>query len=157
MRKYLIFWNRCKKCGYEFETLSDPSDYSIRLLLSVKTQKPAIVMCDIDPAFKEIYKMVEEYFLPKGYPSIQIAEIFDEIFGKICDLAPDGSSYDMSGRRRCIKCKSDNIDYGPTEPPVYREEVLPKVSHTSWDNYTYNEKAVLVEQLIKGEKIRIGH
>lgn len=152
MSKYLLFYNKCKKCDYEFETLSDPGNYVSRLLLSRKTYEPAIVMCDLDPAFKEVYKIVEEYLLPKGYSSIKIAEIFDGVFGKVCDTAADGSSYDMSGRRRCLKCESDEIAYGPTDPPVYREEVLPEVTHKIWDNFNANEKRQLIEQLINKKR-----
>lgn len=154
MNKYLILLNKCKKCGVVFETLSDPGDYSTRLLLSEKTYQAAIVLCDKDPAFKEVYKIVKKYLVKKVSTAIEAAEMFDDVFGRICDKAPDGSNYNMTGKRKCPKCQSIDIEYGPTDPPVYRAEQLREVTHMGWDRLSIYEKEVIVKGTI--EKIEKG-
>jgi predicted Zn-ribbon and HTH transcriptional regulator len=147
--KFLIFWNKCKKCGFSFETLSDPGLYSFRLLLSEKAQCPAIVKCDDDPAFSEVYEIVERLLKNKGFKAIQIANIFDKIFGYICDRAPNGSRYNMTGEKNCPHCGSDDIDFGPYDPEVYREENPPEITHVQWDKLDRRSKEKEIELRIK--------
>jgi hypothetical protein len=147
--KFLIFWNKCNKCGFSFETLSDPGLYSFRLLLSEKEQHPAIVKCDDDPAFSEVYLIVDRLLKNKGYKTIQIANIFDKIFGGICDRAPDGSRYNMTGEKNCPNCSSKDIDFGPFDPEVYREESPPEITHNQWDILDDRNKEKEIERRIK--------
>ncbi len=147
--KFLIFWNKCKKCGFTFETLSDPGLYSFRLLLSEKKQQPAIVKCDDDKAFSEVYQIVKRLLKPKGYNDIRIANRFDQIFGDICDLAPDGSRYNMTGEKNCPTCGSNDIDFGPYDPEVYREENPPEITHDQWDILDDHSKEKEIERHIK--------
>ncbi len=147
--KFLIFWNKCKKCDFTFDTLSDPGLYSFRLLLSEKKQQPAIVQCDDDNAFSEVYQVVKRLLKPKGYNEIKIADRFDRIFGDICDLAPDGSRYNMTGKKTCPNCGSNDFDFGPYDPEVYREENPPEITHDQWDILDDHSKEKEIERRIR--------
>lgn len=146
--KFLLFWNKCKKCGERFDTLSDPGLYSSRLLLSEKEHQPAIVKCDEDPAFTEIYQILTKILKPKGFTTIHIANLFDQVFGDVCDPAPDGSRYNMSGKRKCPRCASDDIDFGPYDPEIYTEESPPEATHKHWDLLKDSEKHREIERLL---------
>jgi hypothetical protein len=149
MRKYRMFWNRCNDCGHEFETVGGRDDYETRLLLSKDQHLPALIWCDTDPVFREVYTIVETFLHTQGLSLPIIVRVFNEIFGEICDKALDGSPYDMSGKRWCPNCHSSSISYGPTEPPVFKELDLPAVSHKHWDKLSHDEKTTLIIQLIK--------
>ena len=146
--KLRLFWNKCKNCGARFDTLSDPGVYSFRLLLSEKEHRPALVKCDDDPAFSEIYQIVTQLLKPKGLTALQVATRFDEIFGYICDLAPDGSHYNMSGKKNCPKCSSEDIDFGPYDPEIYTEDFPIEVTHRNWDLLNESDKRIEIERLL---------
>ena len=148
MMRFLIFWNKCKNCDHAFNTLSDPGRYDLRLLLSEKTHQPAIVKVDADPAFSECYRIVQEYFKPKGYTALKTAKSFNAVFGKICERAPDGSIYNMTGKPRCQNCGSYDMSFGPYEPAVYEDHDPPEVSHKIWDNMHREEKEKLIKDLL---------
>ncbi len=147
--KFSIFWNKCNECGFSFETLSDPGLYSFRLLLSEKEHRPAIIKCDNDPAFSEVYEIVERLLKNKGYKTIQRAGIFNKVFGYICDRAPDGSRYNMSGERKCPNCGSVDVSHGPYNPAVYQEENPPDVTHDQWDILDDHSKEKEIERRIR--------
>ena len=136
-------------CGFEIETISGKNDYVSRLLLSERTFQPAIVMCDEDKSFQDVYSMVKSAVKSLNLTPIQIANIFDNIYTEVCDLAPDGSKYNMSGDWNCPKCGSRPLHYGPTNPPKYVEANPPAVTHSRWDSLNEEEKLKLIRQLIK--------
>jgi len=145
--KFLLFWVRCRSCGYEYQTLSDPGDGRYRLLLSSRTGRPALVDTLEDPAFSEVYRFVEEV-LPARLSTAQKSEIFDQVFGLICDPDCDGSHYDMSGKRRCTRCGSTLVDFGPTNPPQYSEVIPQLVTHKHWDTLTEQRKQKEILKLV---------
>ncbi len=146
--RLLVFWNRCRMCGHEFRTVSDSANGGFRVLLSTQSHLPALVDCSNDPAFTEVSRLVAEE-LPPATPLARQLDVFDYAFGKICDLAPDGSNYEMTGTTRCLRCGSDAVSFGPTEPAEYSTEELPRVTHTRWDNLMPDQKRKTISQLIQ--------
>lgn len=145
----LLFKGICEACGARFEFVSDSVD-GFRLLRSKNNLLPAKVLYFEDIVFDEVYSLVKQRYQNSGLTELEIAKRFDCVFGKICDLAPDGSVYDMSGKVYCPKCHSDNTDYGPTSPPKYvDEEEIPNVTHRQWDALDPEQKKLTVENLLK--------
>jgi hypothetical protein len=152
MRRFLVFFYACNRCRHTFQTLSDPGDEGIRLLFSEKTNIPACVSCDFDPAFPEVQELLRTVLGPKELSTIQFARLFDSLFGDICDLAPDGSKFNMTGKRKCPQCGSNDLSFGPSVPPVYEETDIPSVRHTKWDASDLNEKRNWISSLLKRER-----
>lgn len=146
MKKLLMFWNKCSTCGESFTTPSDPNDYSVRILLSRATHSPAWVDCD-SRFFKEVSQIVDEV-LTESTPVTKRAEAFDNVFGDICDLADDGTCYDMSGKRFCPLCGSEVRAYGPATPPRYLLTSPTQVSHKKWDSLSACQKKKWIAALM---------
>jgi len=137
--RFLLFWARCRSCGHEWKTLSDPGDGRYRILLGGANNSVGYVDTIEDSAFSEVYRLVEQALGPDT-PLADRLDAFDGVFGLICDMNPDGSHFDMSGKRRCIRCGSTSVDFGPTEPPEYAELIPVQVTHERWDNLTEKQK-----------------
>lgn len=135
-------------CGFKIETISGRNDYVSRLLLSERTFQPAIVMCDEDQSFQEVYSMVKRTVKTLNLTATQIVKIFNNIYTEICDLAPDGSKYNMSGDWRCPNCNSV-LHYGPTNPPKYVEADPVTITHMEWDGLSSDERMKLIRKLVK--------
>lgn len=150
MDRIEIFWGKCKKCNAKFEVYADGAlDYGSRLLESYKNHQLAKAVHGLDPAFEEISGLVRDFLRPLGFSEIQMTRKFDEVFGKICDPAPDGSFYDMSGKVTCLVCQSDSVSWGPSDPPIFRDIELPHVTHKKWDALNLEQKRKTVEELLK--------
>ncbi len=146
--KLEVFWAKCRDCETNFEVFAGTQLYGTRILRSKNTCKHAVVVCDSDPAFDEVSELVRGLLKYKNIPPYKKGEMFDQIFGKICDPAPDGSSYDMSGRIWCPKCHKSNVSYGPNEPPQSREVDLDEVTHKKWNSLQPNQKVQRIKELL---------
>jgi hypothetical protein len=144
-----LFWCKCRQCGREFDSLTDVSWDEIRLLLSKKDRLPAIVICNEDPVFEEIWQIVKDVLYPQELFDSELATRFNQVFGELCDLAPDGSLYDMSGKFLCLNCGSSSVDYGPTDPPLFKEVDAPVVTHRHWDRLVMDQKVARIKSLLE--------
>lgn len=151
----LKFWAECFKCGNSYEIVDDAALDGMRLGHSEKTLIPAVINWMEDTMFDEAWDIVKAQLLPKGLSEMDAAIIFDKIFGRICDPSPDGSSYNFTGDYPCPKCHCPQINYGPTDPPVYKDIELLKVLHFKWDKLNKIDKISLVKRLLDDlEKIK---
>ena len=141
-----MFVAKCTKCGNTFEFPSDVTLHGMRLLLSKKAHLPAVVICDEDQAFNDIWLLVKKCLYNRELLDSQVAREFNKVFGELCDLAPDNSQYDMSGKVYCSTCGSE-CDYAPTDSPVFTELNVEHVSHRSWDNLTEAQKLASIKGL----------
>ncbi|NOZ13819.1 MAG: hypothetical protein GXO69_09280 [Acidobacteria bacterium] len=149
MSKYLLFRGECETCGFKTEMLSNRNDDVTRLLLSERTFKPALFYYDEDPMYDEVSALVKKIVVGLELDEMQKVDIFFEIFGSLCDLAPDGSEYRISEIFRCPKCESCDFGCDPTEPPKYAEAEPPKVKHEYWDSLSNDERRMLVVNRIQ--------
>ena len=150
--KRLIFWAKCFECGVSYEIVNGTALDGMRLGLSEETLIPAVINWMKDAMFDEAWGIVKEQLLPKGLSEMDAAIIFDEIIGIICDPSPDGSNYNFTGKHPCPKCHCPQIHYGPTtDPPIFRDVELLKVTHFKWDNLSMEEKSNLIKKLLNGE------
>jgi hypothetical protein len=102
-----------------------------------------------DTMFDEAWDIVKMQLLPQGLSEMDAAIIYDKILGKICDPSPDESNYNFTGDYPCPKCHCPQMHYGPTtDPPIFRDVELLKVTHFKWDKLSRNEKINLVQQLL---------
>ncbi len=143
-----VFWAKCLKCKASFEFIADDAD-GMRILRSRKELIPAKVSWLNDTVFDEVGDIVEEYYIKSNLDPIEIARKFSHVFGRICDKAPDGSQYDMTGFLICPLCSNTFIDYGPFDPPKFiKEDEVPDVTHGKWDGMTDKEKRKTVYEIL---------
>lgn len=148
IEKYSMLWGKCRSCGAEFEMIGESVLEDGLILLSEKTLYPAQIKWNKDPFFYEVGKIVDEIAKHKGYSPGKLGDVFQKIFGQLCDLAPDGSQYNMTEVTHCPYCASNQVDWGPFEPPIVKELEIEDVPHTIWDELTKEEKVAKVKHLL---------
>ena len=151
--KKLLFNGHCGKCNNHFEFICDDNGPPAggRILLSRKSLQPAVIYYFEDPVFDEVAGIVDDLLTGQGLSEHKVATRFDDIFGEICDPAPDSSSYFLGGDIPCPACANKVTSYGPTTPLKYCEVEIPKVTHKEWDNLTVAEKRRRVKALLEGK------
>lgn len=128
MKRYLVFWCECEVCSEQYEFLGTYD--GTRQLRSFKNMMDAVEVSWSNPVFDEIGNLVDKHLAMKNAKK-SASDIFDVVFGNLCDPIASGVYYDMTGTLWCPNCGSkDASRYGPTEPPRYWEGELPEVKHT---------------------------
>ena|SRR5882724_8497991 len=141
-----FFWCESSQCQTTFQTLGQAAclDNTGQLLLSRKSHLPALIKIDDDSACKTVWEIVQKVLYPEEVFESEVATRFGRVFGQICDLAPDRSAYDMSGRRYCPNSGSSNMRYGPTDPPI--------ITHKKWAAMSPGQQLTEVKPLLETYK-----
>jgi hypothetical protein len=139
----------CIGCQKQFKVPRLPVNPYGEFLLTSETGDVTYLNADIKE-FSEISELVDENKRIKKMSDDKRADIFSEIYGYICDLAPDDSRYDMFGLPLCPYCHSSkNLEWEPSYPPEYVYEEVKALPHHRWNQLTENEKKELIDNEIK--------
>lgn len=144
-----LFWCECDHCGLRFDKHVGPERYMAVVLISQGSCSAAKLMPREDPMFDEVGALVNELLSGKVKSDVDRAEHFDFIFGELCDLAPDGTPYDISGRVWCPRCHRRAALGGPHDPPMFATVELPDVPHTHWDGLSPERRRERVRELLE--------
>ena len=142
---------RCKICGQknEFYYLSDFS-YGERLALYSSGEKYAYINLLSDSAYKEVCELIEEYLAGNKVviSDMEFGNIFDYVFGDICDCI-DGDNIDLDlDKKKCSKCHKDEFEEVLLEPEEIVTIDIPQIQHSHWDKLAKEDKKKSVEKII---------
>jgi hypothetical protein len=148
--KKLLFEGYCSSCDNHIEFISDDGPPARgRVLLSIKSLQPAVIYYYEDPVYDEVASIVDDLLKDRRMSQLEVAKKFNQVFGEICDLAPDSSKYSMSGKHYCPSCGSKLTSWGPSDPPRSCEVEIPRVTHTKWDTLDQDQKRRWIQELLK--------
>jgi hypothetical protein len=140
----------CRDCQKYFKVSELPGDPYGEFLLRSETDQVAYLDSYAKEEFSEIGKLVDHNKRAKIFDEGLRAEVFRQIYGDMCDRAPDGSRYDIYGLPLCPHCHSNkNLSWIPTDPPEYVYEEMKELTHHRWNQLTKNEKKELIDNAIK--------
>lgn len=150
MEKYEVYRLSCKKCLHQWDEIANSTTEDRFVFTSRKNYLPSVVMFK-DIFFKEISLIVDDVLKKRRLKNTEIAKIFHEVLGGISDPAPDGTQYSMMTDYICPKCGSNQIGYGPKNPPEFMILDLPTIPHTHWNSLDSNAKRELIIQILQGK------
>jgi hypothetical protein len=146
----LLFEGYCSRCNHRFDFICDDGPPGGgRVLLSTKSMQPAVIYYCDDPVFEEVASIVDDLLKDRGMSQLEVAKKFDQIFGEICDMAPDSSKYSMSCNPYCPLCGSRLTSWGPSDPPRSCKVEIPRVTHIKWDTLEPQQKREWIQILLR--------
>jgi DNA-directed RNA polymerase subunit RPC12/RpoP len=139
----------CANCGREFSAPGVPEfSYGMFVMRSEKSDYAAFLHAIGDSAFLEIQQMISEYTEIVRLKDREKAKLMHEIFGLICDEAPDGSKLLMDAAPICPSCGSREMKSWKQVHPA-QIWPLPTVEHKKWDSKSHAEKLAAIDKAIK--------
>ena len=147
-----LFWCECNSCGHRFDVQVGPERYEAVVLRSQGSNSPAKLIPREDPMFIEVGNLVRDLLSATVKGAIDRSRYFDFIFGELCDPAPDGTPYDITGRVWCPRCHRRAALGGPHDPPNFATEEIPDVLHTHWDGLSPLQRRERVRELLEEKK-----
>ena len=147
-----VLYIKCNNCGKEYNdyTLGDFS-YGYRLFRTNENQLYLYSFLIDDIAFNEIKDLVRKLLKDKGLEdSIKIADIFNEIFGEICDPISN-DKIDATGKsyfKTCKYCKSHDIKQTKNNPLKSIRISVPIIQYTQWNKLSQDQKIEMVKKEI---------
>jgi hypothetical protein len=147
--KLQLYRYTCRDCQKYFKVPELPVDPYGEFLLTSETGDVAYLNADVKE-FSEISELVDQNKRVKKMDEDKRADIFHEIYVYICDLALDGSRYDMLRLPLCPYCHSNkNLSWMPTYPAEYVYEEVKALPHHRWNQLTEDEKKELIDNEIR--------
>ncbi|CAN5273902.1 hypothetical protein BH10PSE19_BH10PSE19_09640 [soil metagenome] len=147
--KLQLYTYKCKNCDNTFEAAELPGEPYGEFLLRSNDDVTYLMALDSNE-FKEFFQILESLPQLKGLDRMEYAKIMHKIFGVACDLALDGTMYQITNSPRCPHCKSHNMaSWMPSNPPALVDEEVKMVTYKHWDKLSYDEKKELINNALK--------
>lgn len=145
MDKYEVYKLHCDKCNNEWDEIANSTTEDRFVFTSRKKYLPAMLMFRA-LFFNEVWSLIKENTKKSGMSKNDVAGKFHKILGLISDPAADGTHYSMMTDYICPKCGSNDVDFGPKNPPEARMEDLPELAHKHWDSLDEKQKKKLIQK-----------
>ena len=145
--KSLLYTYKCKKCGTAFKA---PTSDSYGEFVMRSEHGELVYLSAIESeVYLAVGKMIDDNPKLKSLDEMDRATILQEIFGIACDLASDGTRYQITNPPICPNCQSNKMaSWTPTYPPELVNEPVKSATHVSWNKLTDKEKNVLVDNAV---------
>jgi len=142
-----LYIYKCKKCGVAFK-VPDSDTYGEFLMTSEHGE--LVYLCAIkSDVYLAVGDMIDANPKLKNLDEMDRATILQEIFGIACDLASDGTRYQINNPPICPNCQSNKMtSWTPTYPPEFVDEPVKSATYVSWNKLTDEERSSLVDDAI---------
>ena len=145
--KSLLYIYKCKKCGTAFKAPTSDS-YGEFVMRSEHGELVYLFAIKSD-VYLAVGKMIDDNPKVKSLDEMDRATILQEIFGIACDLASDGTRYQITNPPICPNCQSNKMaSWTSTYPSEFVDEPVKSVTHLSWNKLTDEEKNELVNEAV---------
>jgi hypothetical protein len=134
MKSYPAFRAWCDVCGSEYRVPSSIQDSAEFVMRSASLLHHVVVDVTNDDVLKRIFEFVRTS--PK-FSSLMLSDkvtVARNIFGSICDPAPDATHYSFHFPESCPHCGSKGFHFGPVASPKPLLLDLLHVKHVHWDS-----------------------
>lgn len=146
----ILFRYHCGSCDFTFKVPELSEAYGEFIMRSNKTDDSVYLNSFDDMVFDEVANLFKTNEVVKNTHKLDDADFFQSIFSISCDLASDGSQYQIGLMPVCPNCGSRNmISWGPTNPPEFLAEEMKTVKHECWNKLTDEEKRNLLNEAVK--------
>ncbi len=119
-------------------------------LMRSETGNVAYLSSFKDPVFKEVKDFFEKNEKLCDMNKMAKVKIFHNIFGVVCDPAPDNTEYQIGRDPICPKCHmNNNLSWHYSNPPEIIDVQVNSVTHDSWNKLTEMKKNVILNNAIR--------
>lgn len=147
--KLQLYTYKCGNCHSSFRVPELPGEPYGEFLLRSNDDVAYLMALD-SKEFKEFSQILESLPQLKGIDRVGYAKIMHKIFGVACDLALDGTMYQITNSPRCPHCMSHDISsWLPSNPPELVDVEVKMVTHKHWNKLSYVEKEELINNALK--------
>lgn len=140
---------KCENCNYEFKINQLPGQSYGEFLMRSETGKKAFLSAINDLVFDEVSAIVESNSLLKKYNEDDRITIFQNVFRAACDLAEDGSQYEIYPKHTCPDCHSQNLSYEEKYPLELVDEIFGPITHSYWNSLDAEHKEKIIHTEIE--------
>lgn len=149
-KQLILYHYRCGCCDFTFKVPELPEVYGEFIMRSNKANDSVYLNSFNDKVFDEVEYLFKTNEMVKNTDRLNDPDFFQSIFSISCDLASDGSQYQIGLMPVCPNCDSrDMASWGPTNPPEFLAEDIKSVKHEYWNKLTDEEKRDLLNEAIK--------
>jgi hypothetical protein len=144
MTVYAFRWT-CAECRHAFTAPGLPDmSYGQFLLTSTKEGLTGYCNALADRVFYEVSFMARRRPTTATFSESECADLVQTMFNAACDLAPDGSPYNIHGGPKCPKCGARRWASCDDRSRQPWPEPLPDVTHDLWNSLTLRQKCALL-------------
>ena len=139
----------CGNCGNTFDA-PDAQEYGVFILRSKGTGEPAVLHALNDPVYEEVDRLLRSLGAYGGTDELGQAETLQRAFGVACDLAGDGTCYEIGAMPSCPVCQARVMaSWEPTGKPLPPSSSLQVVTHNRWALLAEGDKLGLILRSLK--------
>jgi hypothetical protein len=140
----VIYKYTCARCGSTFDVPS-PIGYGDFMMRSKGTGAPVTLAAIDDPVFAEVDQLLGSLNAYRGAAERAQADILHRAFSVACDVADDGTEYEIDAKPSCPVCHSREMaSWSPTGDLWPESRPVPAVTHHAWERLTEAEKLALL-------------
>ncbi len=141
---------RCGCCEFVFKSPELTETYGVFIMHSNKVDDSVYLHSFDDKVFNEVDNLFKENEIIKNTNRLNDSDFFQSVFSISCDLAKDGSQYQIDAFPGCPSCGSRNMaSWSRTTPTEFvAKDILP-VKHECWNKLTGEEKKYLFNEAVK--------
>ena len=148
--KQMLYNFRCDSCGSRFKAPEITEVYGGFIMRSNHINDSVYLNSLDDKVFDEMETLFKSNEIVKNNGRLNDTDLFQSLFSISCDLASDGSQYQIGLFPICPNCGSRNMaSWGRTHPLELTEEDMEPVKHENWNKLTDMEKRNLFNEAIK--------
>ena len=140
----------CTACSETFKARNLPKNHYAEFLMRTKTGKIAYLFAIDDEIFSSLKSKFENMPTLKKIDISTRVAVLHQIFGITCDLASDGTGYNIGAKPVCPNCGStDMYSWEPIYPAEIFEIDVPHVTHERWNKLSNIEKQSQIKEAIE--------
>lgn len=147
--KPLLYNHHCENCDKTFKAPELPERYGEFILHSNDINDSVYLNAFEDQVFNEVKELYKKNENVKKKNKLSDTKLFQSIFSISCDLAADGSQYQIGFIEICPNCSSGSItSWSPTDPPEFLSEDIKSVTHNLWNKLSEEKKVDLINKSV---------
>jgi hypothetical protein len=144
-----LFRYGCPECGDSFELPEVPDgSYGVFLMRSEGGHTISLNAVET-PEYLEVGDLLKAHPKLTVLDDFRIADLLQKLFGIACDLAPDGTQYQINRDPICPVCGSKaGKSWESVEPPQYVRDELSRATHRLWNGLSAQGKQLVVDSAV---------
>ncbi|MFD0896051.1 hypothetical protein KBB96_09905 [Luteolibacter ambystomatis] len=144
----VIYEYTCASCGTEFKASGVPEMSYGEFVLRTKSGEESYLEAIGNPAFNEVWKLVESHPSLAHTDPNRLGEITQKIFGPVCDLSPTGQIFHVGIPPACPICSSHKMASWRESRPLQLSPI-PSATQNRWESLDESKKAAVIDEAIR--------
>jgi len=143
----MVRWNtRCLSTGHQSVTYGPAG--GMGGYGSWLGRTPAGEICEIDLFADPLFEQVNSIVKSLRASDETVDEATRDVLGFACDPSPADQYYTFMYTVCCPVCGSEEVIFGPDDPPMVEFRQIPRVTHKKWDSIEPKQRIELVKRML---------